>query len=212
MRRLPLLLLLLVASPGRSDGDATPPAPPAPSPSQPWSARWNGSCNRHRVGGADNDHNDSSVTLERLAGGKVRVEDRGENRQGHLDQTWGYREEKVTWSNVWLGTLVEKAGALTLDLELSRRECRRVLVDRGAETKPPCAELKKHQRLTCSRIKLELDRKEQRDVWSCLPDESGSGGGRVGSPLPWLLDPEICVQINGCQMMHPVHHGRCGKP
>src|SRR5512140_3100518 len=64
-----------------------------------WRVAWN----RHGAGGADNQHLQSKVVFELLAGDAVRVEDQGEQSRGVLTQAWGYREEKQRWRSVWRG-------------------------------------------------------------------------------------------------------------
>lgn len=169
--------------------------------------------NRHHKFGADGERLYSTVKMMLYGGGKARIEDGGKRKLSTLDNTYGYEAEVTEWSNVWVGTWVEKEDALTLDLALFGRGCTKVV--EGLEGTPSetgeCDEVPEKVTLECKADGITLDpvlvgldsggqggavdgSEQIVDAWVCHP--TGEDVDLGGTPVSWVFGKDACLEAS----------------
>jgi hypothetical protein len=136
------------------------------------------------------------VTVERLAGGRSRIEHEGESMSGVLDATSGTHEDRTRWREVWLGTWAAKdAGTLLFEVRRAEHVCDHTVTDHDVVgPKERCPSSPDTMTLECRREKIPMDgtfddtgaRKPPHEAWRC----AARGRGAVA----WVLGEGSCVE------------------
>lgn len=155
--------------------------------------------------GAINRRGNVMVSVELLAGNRLRGYDSGTRSEHNLFRNYSTNEE-ATWKNHWSGSWVLAGSSLRLDLRLDSRECKKTKTATGVAPETlKCQTPSSKLRMECSTQHIELEfytgppeaqerKVSKQEVWACSPADSAELGE---TPSRWVLTKDIsCVQVN----------------
>lgn len=149
-------------------------------------------------GGAINWHDEMTLKLELLAGGKLTGKETGKAREHNLYENNSTSEEVYTWTHTWSGTWKRSGDALALDVVLDARVCTHTKqYGNGPLDQLPCGTVTKQIQLACASRQVEIGLgkpTQKRDVWQCLPKGTPS---MDRTPTPWTFARIGCVKTLG---------------
>lgn len=210
--------MIKIAWLGMTFGVLVAAGPVAPEGTETFTFRWQTAWNRHSDFGADGERLYSQVTLQLLEGGKAHVVDAGERRESHLDNHWGYQEERTTWSNTWSGTWTRKENKLVLQLSSTGRECELAkggLEGDGAPAISACPAFDATPRIECQTDEMTIGLATAteevpaitRQAWICR--SAGTAADLGGTPSPWVFGTDACLTVSSGPGTGRLTYGVC---
>jgi hypothetical protein len=207
MRHPRWLLILALFVPSASRADSKNAVPP------PLSLKFTEGWDRHHHDGGSHVNAASWVTLQFLAEGKLRIEDKGMRKESDLFSTY-YKSRDSEWRYVWRGTWEQKKDTLSLALELAESACETVAIDENrsantrSENKVACNAAPKAIKLECESTQVKVGANQQpQEVWLCT--RASDQPSFVGTPTAWVFGKQSCLETFDGRMGRVRSYGRC---
>lgn len=155
--------------------------------------------------GAHNRHAKAQISVELLAGDKLRAVDTGERSEHNLYQNFS-TEDVTAWTNKWSGTWSAAGGALRLALTLVDRKCERKKTMSG---QPPqklaCGAVSRRVQFSCRTEEIPVEemtgteaaptwKTQPRAAWVCQTEDSAD---LAGTPSRWVFGKAMCLRAIG---------------
>jgi hypothetical protein len=183
---LPICVAILLAATSATAADVIPTAL-----SMKKVVNWGYGCGGHC---AFNHRGSSSVAVEFLSGGSVRVTDAGSG-EATMNHPEGSTFTTRRWDHAWKGVVRDAGGTQTMDLKPGSSRCEETVSSGRKREMRPCHASLKDLTVVCTREKVNVHaavpvpgkkpHASEKDAMVCRPAKDATG--HPGTEFPWVF-------------------------